>query len=231
MIAATEPGRIVQAPGHRGPCHQPHGVGPCRDLRTDPRARFGGGHQPRLSVQTARRGARPADPGPPSAAQRGWSVSLQMVLDRLDRGDRGLGSARRRAVARAAVNRAGGPFRGPRLPRRVRRALLRLSAWTATMDRRDDHSGRARGHRPDWRWRQPPEARLAGGADRRRGRDLRDRRRAREDLDAPPSPAARRRGCSSARPQARCSGSPMSQSSTSPRRRQGRCLGWSAHGH
>jgi hypothetical protein len=53
------------------------------------------------------RGAvRPADPGPPSAAQRGRSVPLQMVRGRLGRGDRGLVSARRCAVTRAALDRA-----------------------------------------------------------------------------------------------------------------------------
>jgi hypothetical protein len=134
----------------------------CRDPRTDPRARFGSSYQPRLSVQAPRRGARPADPGPPSAAQRRRSVSLQMVPGRLDRGDRGLGSARRCALARAAVDRAGGPLRRARLPRRVRGAILRLSPRTPAMGRRDDHRGRAGGHRTDRRRRQRPPARLPG---------------------------------------------------------------------
>ena len=37
---------------------------------------------------------------------------------------------------------------------------------------------------------------------------------------------ARAEGCSSAPPQARCGASPMSRSSTSPRRHRGRCSGW-----
>ena len=163
-----------------------------RDPRTDPRARFGVGHQPGLSVQAPRRGARPADPGPPSAAQRRRSLPLQVVPGRLDRGGRGLGSARRRARARAAVDRAGGPLGRARLPRRARRALLRLSPRTTTVGRHHDHRGRAGGHRIDQRRRRRHAARLAGSADRHRGRDLRRRRRAREDLDPPPPPAARR---------------------------------------
>ena len=146
------------------------------------------GHQSRVPVQAARRGARAADPGSPSGAQRRRPLSLEVVPGRLARGDRGLGPARRCALARAAVDRAGGALRRARVPRRLRRALLRLSARTAAMGRRHDHRGRAGGHRADRRRRRRPGARLTGGADRRRGRDLRDRRRAHQDLDPPPCP-------------------------------------------
>ena len=60
------------------------------------------------------------------------------------------------------------------------------------MGRPDDHRRRAGGDRSDRRRRQRPEARLAGGTDRRRGRDLCQRRRARQDLGPPPRPAASR---------------------------------------
>ena len=50
-----------------------------------------------------------------------------MVPGRLARGDRGLGAACRCALAGALVDRAGGPLWRARLPRRLRRALLRLS--------------------------------------------------------------------------------------------------------
>src|SRR5215211_2071289 len=121
-------------PGDRGPCGQPTlRQVVCRDSRTDPCACFGGGHQPGFFVQASRGSARPADHGPPSVAQRRRSVSLQMVLGRLDRGDRGLVAARRRALARAAVDRAGGAVRRARLSRRVRRAILWLSPRTTTV--------------------------------------------------------------------------------------------------
>jgi hypothetical protein len=58
------------------------------------------------------------------------------------------------------------------------------------MDRRDDHRRRPGGDRADRRRRQRPRARLAGRADRGRGRHLRNRRRAREGLDPPPCPSA-----------------------------------------
>jgi hypothetical protein len=61
--------------------------------------------------------------------------------------NRGLGPARRRALTRTAVDRAGSPLRRARLPRRVRRTLLRLSPRTTTMGRRDDHRGRTGRHR------------------------------------------------------------------------------------
>ena len=50
-----------------------------RDCRTDPRACFGAGHEPRIPVQASRRGDRPADRGTSSAAQRRRSVPLEMV--------------------------------------------------------------------------------------------------------------------------------------------------------
>ena len=57
-------------------------------------------------------------------------------------------------------------------------------------------------------------ARVVGGADRRRGRDLRARRRARAGLERVGMSGTVRRGCCWARRPARCSGSPTSRSST-----------------
>src|SRR3954453_5105226 len=91
---------------------------------------------------------------------------LPMVRGRGGGRDRGVGPARRRAVARAAVDRAGRPLRRPRVPRRVRRAVLRLSSRAPTAERRHNHGGRFGGDRTDRRRRYPPAARLAGGADR-----------------------------------------------------------------
>ena len=115
---------------------------------------------------------------------------------------------------RAAVDRPGRALRRAGLPGRPRRAVLRLSPRTMAMVRRHDHGRRAGGHRTDRRRRESAAALLAGRADRRRGRDLRDRRRAPGDLGPPPRPDAPRDSCS-AWPPGRCSASPTSPSSTS----------------
>jgi len=54
---------------------------------------------------------------------------LPMVRGRVDGRDPGLGPARRRALARGLVGRAGRHLRRTRVPRRVRRAVLRLPPW------------------------------------------------------------------------------------------------------
>jgi hypothetical protein len=77
-----------------------------------------------------------------------------MVCGRVDGRDRRMGAARRGALARAVVDRAGGPLRWPGLPRRVRRAVLRLSPRATAMGRCDDHRGGPVGDRDQRRQRR-----------------------------------------------------------------------------
>ena len=97
------------------------------------------------------------------------------------------------ALALAPLStRAGSPVRRPRVPRRPRRAILRISPRKTSMGRRDAHRRRTCGNRPD-RDRRGPATLVPGRADRRRDRDPGARGRAGEDLD-PPRRRAPRRG-------------------------------------
>ena len=70
-----------------------------------------------------------------------------------------VGAARRRARARAAVDRAGGALGRAGVPGRPRRAVLRLPSLAIVLVRRHDHRRRTGRHRAD-RWRRDAAAAL-----------------------------------------------------------------------
>src|SRR2546426_5974328 len=81
----------------------------------------------RLPTQASRGGFGTARTRPAPAAKRRRLVLVQVVLSGLGGGGRRLGASRRCARASAVVGRAGRALGRARLPRRARRALLRLS--------------------------------------------------------------------------------------------------------
>jgi len=132
-------------------------VRPRRAHWTCPRRCFCVRDQRRILVQTA--WGRGGSPGrwPTPASQRTRSVPLEMLdcglVCRLGR----LVVARRRALARPAVDRAGGPFRRTRLPGGARRALLWLPPRPPAMGRAHNHRSRAGGGRTHQRQVRPRE--------------------------------------------------------------------------
>ena len=101
-------------------------------------------HEPELPLQApgGRRGTRRRRP--PSVAQRGRSLSLEVVDHRVVHRRRRVLRARRGAVAAAAVAGPGGAVRRVRPARRARRAILRIQPGPASMARREHGGGRAR---------------------------------------------------------------------------------------
>ena len=119
--------------------------------RCDPRTRARPGLRARderlLPAQAARRGLGTAGARSAPAAKRRRALSLQVVRGGLAGGARSLGASRRRPCARTAVGRTGRPLRRAGLPRRARRAVLRLPPRSAAVDRLGHHGGGARDHR------------------------------------------------------------------------------------
>ena len=87
-----------------------------RDPRSRLRAGLRAGDERQRPLQGAWRRVGPASPDTPSAAQRGGPVSVAVVRDRMDPLAGCMGPARRGALARPAVERAGDPFRRARVP-------------------------------------------------------------------------------------------------------------------
>ena len=166
------------------------GDGRRRDRRTRARPRLRRRDERRLSAQAPRRGPRARRAGPAPAAKRRRPLPLEVVRGRLGGGGRRLGASRRRARPRAALDRAGRPLGRAGVPRRLRRALLRLPARTPPVGRRDRHRDRACDHRADLGAGRRRAAGLrGGGVDRDRVRRPRRRRCGRRGRDPPPRPA------------------------------------------
>ena len=162
------------------------------DLRTRARPGLRARDERLLPAQAARRGLGTTGARSAPAAKRRRPLSLQVVRGGMVGGARSLGASRRRPCARTVVGRTGRPLRRSGLPRRARRAVLRLPPRSAAVDRLGHHGGGARDHRGHPRGATQRASGLrTGSVDHHRGQRPPNRHGSCRDGWSPPRPTGK----------------------------------------